>query len=386
MIPDRPAYNLKAPVCASLALAFASFGDAFLYPYLPINGMQVGVPVLWVGLLLSINRFVRIIANSITTRVFAGYGLRLVTIAAATLAIISTAGYALSVGLLAWVSFRILWGLSYAALRISTLGYALEQPRPGLALGISRSLQELGPLLILFLAPLIIQHVDPELIFVLLATASLPALYFAIKLPATADKPVLPKVTTKVRFPSVSNLITLVAALLIDGVLIVSLGILFLREATNITPLKATALAAGYLAYRRICLVALSTLGGWMADKIGFEKVFLGSLFFIISGLFIIGSGWVATGTVIVFSFYGVFSAIAPGAMSAHASPLHAAAENATWRDIGAATGTLLGGFLMTSGHLLTILSFATVGLLILFFVQINTALKKAAYFSHGSS
>jgi MFS transporter, DHA1 family, multidrug resistance protein len=382
MISGRSANNLKAPVCASLALAFVSFGDAFLYPYLPVNGIQVGVPVVWVGLLLSINRFVRIIANSIMTRVFARYGLRMVTIAAAILAIFSTAGYAFSVGLLAWVTCRILWGLSYSALRISTLGYALEQPKPGVALGVSRSLQELGPLSVLFLAPLIIQHVNPKLIFVLLAIASLPALYFAFKLPATADKPVLPKVTTKVRFPSVFNTITLITALLIDGVLIVSLGILFLQEGENISYLKAISLAAGYLAYRRICLVALSILGGWTADKVGFEKVFLASLFFIVSGLFIIASGWIAAGTIIVFSFYSVFSAIAPGAISENQNPLHAAAENATWRDIGAATGTLLGGFLLTSNHFITILSIATVGLLILFFVQINVAYKGSVLFS----
>lgn len=376
MIAGKPANNLKAPVYASLALAFVSFGDAFLYPYLPVNGLQVGVPVVWVGLLLSINRFVRIISNTVMPRVFTCCGLRSVTIVAAILAIVSTAGYAFSAALWAWGAFRILWGLCYSALRISTLGYALEQPKPGFALGLSRSLQELGPLVILFLAPLIIQYVNPKLIFVLLAIASLPALYFAISLPTTCNKPVLPGETLKVRLPSTFNTITFISAILIDGVLIVSLGILFLQESENITPLKATTLAAGYLAYRRICLVALSTFGGWTADKIGFEKVFLGSLLFIISGLFVIGSGCIATGTIIVFSFYGVLSAIAPGAVSGSANPLHAAAENATWRDIGAAAGTLLGGFLLTSGHLLTILTIATIGLLILFFVQINAVFK----------
>jgi MFS transporter, DHA1 family, multidrug resistance protein len=369
--------NIKAPACASLALAFVSFGDAFLYPYLPVNGIQVGVPIVWVGLLLSVNRFVRIIANSVMTRLFALYGLRLVTIAAVVLAIISTAGYSVSVGLLTWVTFRILWGLSYSALRISTLGYSLDQPKPGLALGISKSLQELGPLSVLFLAPTIIQYVSVKATFPLLAVASLPALYFAIKLPVENDKPVLPNPRFTLRVPSAINTITFATAFLIDGVLIVSLGILFLRYEGSIMPLEATALAAGYLAYRRICLVGLSTLGGWIADNVGFEKVFIGSLFFIIFGLFIIASGWITTGTIMVFSFYGIFSAITPASASrAHQSPLHAVAENATWHDIGAAVGTLLGGFLLTSGHLLKILLIATFVLLILFFVQINAAYK----------
>src|SRR5688572_28401107 len=118
---ERSESSFKAPVYAALALAFASFGDAFLYPYLPVNSAHAGVPVVWVGVLLSINRFVRIVANTFVIRLFALYGLRVVTIAAATVAIFSTAGYALASGIIAWLLFRILWGLAFSALRISTL-------------------------------------------------------------------------------------------------------------------------------------------------------------------------------------------------------------------------------------------------------------------------
>lgn len=374
--------GLKSPVCASLALAFASLGDAFLYPYLPLNGMQAGVPMVWVGLLLSVNRFVRIIANSLATQLFALYGLRLVSIAAVILAIISTAGYSVSAGIITWVTFRILWGLSYSALRISTIGYALDHSKPGLALGLSKSLQELGPLSVLFLAPLIMQYASPKVIFILLSIASLPALYFAIKLPATHHKPVLPKMKLAVCFPSVFNTITFVSAFLIDGLLIVTLGILFLHYENNITAFEATALAAAYLAYRRICIVGLSAIGGWMADKVGFEKIFLTCLFFIISGMFVIAWGSIAFGAAVVFLFYGVFSAITPGsALQTHPSALHAVAQNATWRDVGAATGALIAGLLLSSSHLSTTLFIATFALLTLFFVKINTAYKAGKVF-----
>jgi MFS family permease len=351
-----------------------SFGDAFLYPYLPVNSVQLGIPVAWVGLLLSINRFIRIIANSLMTRLFALYGLRSVTISAVILAILSTAGYSVAVGILTWVVFRIFWGLSFSALRISIIGYALEQQKQGLTLGIGRSVQELGPLLTLFLAPVIIQYISPKLIFIFLATASLPALYFSIKLPITHDRPVLPKMKFRLRLPSTLNAITFTSAFLIDGVLIVSLGILFLQRESGITPLLATSLAAGYLAYRRICSVGLSTVGGWIADKIGFKKVLIISLLFIMAGLSFVISGWLATGTAVVCTFYSMSSTIAPGSAShQQQSHLVAAAENATWRDTGAAIGTLTGGFLLIYYYLFSTLLIATFGLLMLFLVQIGS-------------
>src|SRR5690242_19868463 len=94
--------GLRASAFAALALAFASFGDAFLYPFLPVNFESAGVPVMGVGLLLSINRFVRIVANTVIVHAFARYGLRSIMIVAVTMAIMSTLGYGIATGLVAW--------------------------------------------------------------------------------------------------------------------------------------------------------------------------------------------------------------------------------------------------------------------------------------------
>jgi MFS family permease len=139
--------RLKAPLYASLSLAFASFGDAFLYPFLPVNSISVGVPVVWIGVLLSINRFVRIISNSWMVHLFSKYGLRLITIIAVLLAITSTAGYAFANTIFLWLIFRVVWGLSFSAMRISTLGYALQHTQQGFVLGLTRGIQESGPMI-----------------------------------------------------------------------------------------------------------------------------------------------------------------------------------------------------------------------------------------------
>jgi MFS transporter, DHA1 family, multidrug resistance protein len=366
--------ELKAPALASLALAFASFGDAFLYPFLPVNNGAVGVPVVWVGVLLSINRFVRIFSNGFMVHLFAKYGLRVLMIAAAITAIISTMGYAFSHSIFFWLFFRVCWGLSFSAMRIGSIGYSLIPANQGLALGIGRSLQEVGPMLALFLAPFLLQHFNPDSIFILLAVFSLPAIYFAWNLPRYEDRTPPLKGRKFLHFPSALNLITLLSAILIDGILIVVLGILFIRFGENVSLLTATALAAFYLGYRRVCLVVFSPAGGWIADKFGIDRVFNISIAFVIAGLLVLLSGWTAAGVVIVFTFYSVNAAVTPGSASKNQShSLAAVAENATWRDIGAAVGTLIGGFMITSDYLTDVLLVVTLTMIILLMIHLRS-------------
>ena len=348
--------GLKASAFAALALAFASLGDAFLYPFLPINFQAAGIPVVWVGLILSINRFVRIVSNSFMVHAFSKHGLRSIMLIAVLLAISSTFGYGLATGILAWLMLRIMWGLAFSAMRIGALGYALQHERRGLVFGISKSLQELGPMLSLFMAPFLIKYLDTSSIFYFLSILSLPALYFAWKLPVKDDKTQIVERRRLLHWPSTLNSITFVSAIVIDGIIVVVLGILFLRYRDQITLVTATTLAAFYLGYRRICLVVLSAAGGLIADKIGMERIFNISLAFVIVGLLAIISGWTGTGAVVVFTFYSINSAITPGSASRSSHSLAAISENATWRDIGAAMGTLLGGLLISSQYLSAVL------------------------------
>jgi predicted MFS family arabinose efflux permease len=367
--------GLKGPVFASIALAFASFGDAFLYPFLPVNASVVEVPIVWVGVLLSINRFVRIFSNSIMVHLFARYGLRAIMIWAVLLAILSTGGYAIASNISIWLFFRICWGVSFSAMRIGTLGYALRSPQQGLALGISRSLQEAGPTIALFFAPLLLKHFDVRIIFLVLASFSLPAVFFAYRLPHTEDTPQSLPTRKVFRPPSIFNLITLITAILIDGIIVVVLGILFLKSSVGITLLDATTLAAFYLGYRRVCLVLFSPAGGWAADKVGLDKIFNVSILLVIIGLLILISGYTTVGIVIVFTFYSITAAITPGTASRNQRhSLSAVAENATWRDIGAAVGTLVGGVLINSPYLTDILLIVIFVLMILLFIHVGAS------------
>jgi len=365
--------GLKAPAFAALALAFASFGDAFLYPFLPVNFGIVGVPVVWVGVLLSINRFVRIFSNTMIVHVLAKYGLRSTVIVAVMLAIASTLGYGIAKGLIVWVLFRIIWGLAFSAMRIGILGYALHQNRQGLALGVSRSLQESGPMILLFMAPMLLRYFDVRSIFYLLGFLSLPALYFAFRLPVVDDKTPALESKRLLSRPTSLNSITLVSAIIIDGIIVVVLGVLFLHYREGISLVTATTVAAFYLGFRRLCLVALSPAGGWIADRLGLERVFNLSMILVVAGLIFIVGGWIEVGAVIVFAFYSINSAVTPGSASKKNShSLAGIAENATWRDIGSAVGTLIGGFLITSPHVNNVLIVAIFAMTLLLLIHLG--------------
>jgi predicted MFS family arabinose efflux permease len=116
----------------------------------------------------------------------------------------------------------------------------------------------------------------------------------------------------------------------------------------------------------------LSPAGGWIADKIGMHKVFNLSLLFLIVGLIVMVFGWIGTGVTIVFTFYGINAAITPGSASkGNGHTLAAVAENATWRDIGAAVGTLIGGVLISSVYLDAVLQLAIFVMTVLLFVHL---------------
>lgn len=354
--------GFKSPVYASLALALAGLGDAYLYAFLPVNAVNVGLSIASVGILLSVNRFIRIFANQWMVGIFARYGFRLVTILATALAALSTFGYGAGLGLAGWLVMRILWGLAYSAMRISSLSYALEHRQQGLALGISRSVYELGPLGGLVIGPVLVEGVGPSQAFMVLGVASLTAVYFAYRLPELSVKPIAK--TGLVPTPSAFNTLTFLITFAAEGILIVVLGSLFLNGDGKFASANAAVFAAGFLAYRRVGLILLSPLGGWFADRLGLQRVSVFSALFVCAGLVLLAVHWVFAGVVVTFLFSSIQATLGPGGATGHQQErVQAVSENATWRDIGAAFGALAGGFLLTSAYLTEVFLALAIGI-----------------------
>ena len=363
--------GLKYPIYSSLTLSFASFGDAFLYPFLPQYADVMKIPVVWVGVVLSINRFIRILFNPVAIKLFARYGVRNVTIVASVMAIISTLGYGLEWGLLSLIVFRLVWGMAYAILRISTLAYAFEHETIGVSLGIGKSIQEAGPMLALWFGPVLLNYFSPANTFFFLSLISIPSLLHAISLPHLKYIPLSTQRTLS-NFPSLLNLMTFGISFVADGMLIVVTGLFLAQHNSSLTLLTITSMAAGYLAYRRVSFILFSPLAGQLAARVGFLKLFNFSFLMIIGGFLLLLAGWVPAALIIVFTFNSIYITISPGAAATlNADKIKAVASNASWWDMGAATGALTGALLLSRNILFESFMTAIFILAFLFIVKL---------------
>ena len=368
--------GLKYPFHASLTLSFASFGDAFLYPFLPQYADVMQIPVVWIGVLLSINRFVRIVFNAVVIKLFAGYGIRNMTIIASGMAILSTIGYGLGWGLLSLILFRLIWGMAYAILRMSTVAYAFEHEYIGLSLGLGKAVQETGPLLALWIGPLLLQYFSAADTFLVLALISVPSFLYAISLPDLKYVPAIAK-RSILNFPSLFNSITFGISFLVDGALVIMIGLFLAGNNALLTNLAITSMVAVFLVFRRACFIFLSPVCGIIAGKIGFIRAFSFSFAMIVIGLIFLLVGCVTVGLIIIFAFNSVASTMTPGvAIFNEKDKIKAVAKNATWQDIGAATGALSGGMFLSGSYHFEAFTIATFIIAILLFLYLRKLYK----------
>jgi hypothetical protein len=221
----------------------------------------------------------------------------------------------------------------------------------------------------LWLGPFLLVYFSGNLVFVWLAFFSIPALWYALRLPQLHYS-LNRKQNAAWRWPSLFNMVTFLVSFVVDGLLIVTLGAVLLHNNPDLSGLMITSLVAGYLVYRRACLILFSPLGGLVAGRVGFRRVFNGSALLVVAGLLLMLAGMETIGLVVIFAFNSVNSAIAPvGSSENDEDKIRAAATNANWRDIGAATGAFAGGLFLSGGFLfetLIITTFIMAGLVML--------------------
>lgn len=341
-----------------MSLSLALMGDTYLYAVLPTQSASLHVPELWVGFLLSINRFIRIVANRWILPLFSRFGFHKTTLFASGTAAISTLLYGVSTHLTIWIIARLLWAFSYAILRLSSLSYSLETRQRGLSLGLGKGIQEIGPLLALLLGPVLGRYGSPQTTFLWLGGLSALSLIFSSRLAHLTHE-------FSVQAPAFSfvpgsfNFLVFLSAFFIEGLLVVVLGRLFQPE--SMAPAEFLGLVAFYLAFRRVAMLVLSPAAGFLADRIGLNTLFILSMSLSILSLMSIGLGFYTFGIIGCFLANSVSSALGPGILGGDAKTrLHALAANVSWRDLGAALGALAGGFLLGSGSLQSFFLIAT--------------------------
>ena len=360
----------RTTVLISLVLSLASLGDTLIYPVLSSDYPSFGVSLYWVGILLSVNRFVRLVANRLVAYAIQVLGLRRSSIWAVAIASITTITYGLSHQLLILLVARVGWGVAYATLRINTIHQALEGQKKGLLLGVSGALYELGPLLALGIGSILIQSIGIPLTFVGLGVLSFTAVYLALRLPQdTKENQKKPQEVTiaGLAWPNRIEQLVFWVATVVEGGLVVMMASLFLQ--VDVPPENLIMLMAFYLIIRRMSGLLLSPLVGWLADCFGLKKVFIVILSGLIIALGLISVGIVKTGIIACFITARTFATLSPAVaiqVSPEANRLHLLASLTTWRDLGAAVGALLGLIVLQMAGT-TILFGATVFIILLY-------------------
>ncbi|MDG4658239.1 MFS transporter [Ectobacillus antri] len=178
----------KTIVVVAVVTAFSLLGDSMLYIVLPIYWKEVGLDSLWqVGVLLSINRFIRLPFNPLVGWLYQTLPLRTGLMIAVVLGAIATLGYSVAKGFIAWLILRGLWGIAWSFFRIgglSTVVYYADENGRGKSMGLYNGVYRLGSLFgMLFggiLVPVIGIHYVAGL-FGCLAFLGLPLLMIAFR-------------------------------------------------------------------------------------------------------------------------------------------------------------------------------------------------------------
>jgi MFS transporter, DHA1 family, inner membrane transport protein len=121
-------------------------GDTLLYTVLPVSAASLGISRPLVGVILSLNRWVRLLTNPVAARLYERFPAGLLILVAIVLSTVSTAMYALPAALAIFLLGRLLWGFCYSLLRLGSYLAALEDAaaHAGRRIGQTRAIWGVG--------------------------------------------------------------------------------------------------------------------------------------------------------------------------------------------------------------------------------------------------
>ena len=179
--PGSPA-GLKSVlpiVTVALAVAFSLFGDMAIYVVLPVHYAQLGLSALQVGILLSANRWVRLITNHFAERLLRKHGPAVLFPASLLAGSLIAAAYATAPSFVVLLILRIIWGLCWSFIRLTgvmtTIGIAGTQ-HAARSMGVYTGILQVGFVAGTFGAGLLFDTMGFQTMFLLTAAMSLAAI------------------------------------------------------------------------------------------------------------------------------------------------------------------------------------------------------------------
>ena len=357
----------RTVLTASIALAMALLGDAMLYAVLPAKAASLGIPIALVGVLLSVNRWVRIATNFGAASAFDRWGVRRGMIAGSILTVASTAAYGVFPFFAAMLPARLAWGAAFSLLRLGAYRAVLLESATsnrGRIMGMFQSVSWIGNMTGALVGGILVEAIGFRATAVAFGAVGLLSLGLSSRVGKrldavvqhTAETGAIRNLLDLVQWRPESRviLVAMAGALAGTGVVVPSIGLLLYTtygDSVDVFGLAAgvAAVAGVFVAVRFGSETVLAPVMGVVSDRFGRLRIALLTGLLMAVGLGILFSSAslaaISVGALIVF---GASSGLQVS-LSAWAGDL--ARENnwttvmsgyATFRDIGTAIGPLL--------------------------------------------
>ncbi len=335
-----PVASGRTVALSGVVIGIGLLGDTLIYAVLPLYHAEFGLSLAMVGVLLSLNRWTRLIANSAIAHIGERIGARTLMIAAAVGSVFSTTCYALDGGDALQIAARILWGFSFAALNLGSLAYAVaDRANAGKRVGASRGIIGIAQAACFIGGGFLVLAVGPRDVFLVLGALTVLAIVAAVLLP---ELPREPSGARGFRLPRPHRLEIwgFLLGFSGDGVFLLTLAFLLKDSVTSVAPIVATCLV---LSLRCFIEATGGPAGGWLSDRFGARPVAVATGAVLVVGYMLIAARIDLAGSVVVVLSRGLFNTLIPVMVMQRVSGgyLSSQASYSTWRDFGAAVGPL---------------------------------------------
>ncbi|WP_436372009.1 MFS transporter [Cytobacillus sp. BC1816] len=185
MVAIKNHLSSKPIIIVAIVTALSLLGDSMLYIALPIYWENTGLESIWqVGVLLSINRFIRLPFNPIACWIYKHISLKAGLIIAVLLGGFTTIGYGVVEGFTAWVILRALWGIAWSFFRIgglSVVAVYADANKRGSSMGLYNGLYRTGSLVGMLIGGLLVPIIGLSTVSISFGLLSLLGLPLMLK-------------------------------------------------------------------------------------------------------------------------------------------------------------------------------------------------------------
>jgi MFS family permease len=335
-----PVIGGRAVALSGAVIGLGLLGDTLIYAVLPLYHVELGMSLAMVGVLLSLNRWTRLLANSLVAEIGEHVGARRMMVLAALGSAISTACYGLDGGDALQIAARILWGVSFAALNLGSLAYAVaDRANAGKRVGASRGLIGVIQASCFIGGGLLVLQIGPRHVFLVLGALTLLAVVAALMLPPLHSEPT-DRRGFRLPMPHRLEIWGFLLGFSGDGVFLLTLAFLLKDSVTSVAPIMATALV---LSLRCVMEASGGPVGGWMGDRFGARLIATVTGTVLVMGYLLIACHIDVVGSIVIVLSRGLFNTLIPVMVMQRVTGgyLSSQASYSTWRDFGAAVGPL---------------------------------------------